>query len=78
MAKPSESAGMGAVGKVQIPELGAKKKKCLGGQRNPLKRLDSDKRIQGNQSFFLGLSLARLGWALLDLAKFGVRLRGQI
>jgi hypothetical protein len=50
--------------------IGEKQKKRPGGQRKPLKRLDSDKGIQGNPSLFLGASLARLGWALLDLAKF--------
>jgi len=54
-----------------------KKKKCLGGQRNPLKRLISDKGIQGNQSFFSWISLAGLGLALLDLAKFGIGLENQ-
>jgi hypothetical protein len=29
------------------------KKKGLGNQRNPLKRLEMDKEIQGNQSLFL-------------------------
>src|ERR1700728_690991 len=43
----------------------------LGGQRNPLKSLDSDKRIQGNPSLFLGFLLLRLCLALLSLAKFG-------
>jgi hypothetical protein len=36
-----------------------------------LKRLDPGKRIQGNASLFLGFALARLGWILPDLGKFG-------
>jgi hypothetical protein len=47
------------------------KKKALGGQRKSLKRLDSDKRIQGNPSVFLGFVWLGLGWILLYLAKFG-------
>jgi hypothetical protein len=41
------------------------------GQHNPLKRLISDKRIQGNPSLFLGKIWLEAGLALLDLAKFG-------
>jgi hypothetical protein len=36
-----------------IAALGAKKKKCPGGRRKPLKRLVSAKGIQGNPSLFL-------------------------
>jgi hypothetical protein len=45
-----------------------------GGQRNPLKRLNSDKEMQGNPSLFLGkiwLALA-LALALLGFEKFGI------
>jgi len=45
---------------------GPKKK---GGQRNPLKRLKTDKRIQGNPSFFPLIFLARI-WIRLE--KFGL------
>ena len=51
-----------------------RKKNRLGGQRKPLKRLDSDKRIQGNPSLFLGFISLSLGWILLDLAQFGIGL----
>jgi hypothetical protein len=44
----------------------------LGSQRNPLIRLDSDKRIQGIPSLFSLISFARLGWTLPDLVKFGI------
>jgi hypothetical protein len=47
---------------------GQERKKRPGGPRNPLKRLVSAKRIQGNQSFF---SLIFLGWAWLGFAGFG-------
>jgi hypothetical protein len=43
-------------------------KNAPGGQRNSLKRLDSDKKIQGNPSFFSWICLAR---ALPGLAAFG-------
>jgi hypothetical protein len=39
-----------------------KKKKCLGGRRNPLKRPISDKEIQANPSFFSWKNLAG-AWA---------------
>jgi hypothetical protein len=42
-----------------------------------LKRLVSDKRIQGNPSFFLGKIWPDDGLALLDLAEFGVDLESQ-
>ena len=51
--------------------LGSKKKKAPGGQRKSLKRLDSEKGIQGNPSLFLGFPLLGLGLILLELAKFG-------
>src|ERR1700685_1978693 len=47
---------------------------CPRGQRNPLKRLISDKEIQGNPSLFLCWILLGVGRALLDLAKFGIGL----
>jgi hypothetical protein len=47
------------------------RKKALGGQRKSLKRLDSDKEIQGNPSVFLGFIWLGLGWILLDLGEFG-------
>jgi len=49
----------------------SKRKKAPRGQRKSLKRLDSDKEIQGNPSVFLGFIWLGLGWILLDLAKFG-------
>jgi hypothetical protein len=48
---------------------GAKTEKTFsapGGQRNPLKRLDSDKEIQGNQSLF---SWRNLAWAWPGFAR---------
>jgi hypothetical protein len=45
-----------------------------GGHDNPLKRLISAKRIQGNPSFFLCFSLPGLARALLDFEQFGVDL----
>jgi hypothetical protein len=42
-----------------------------GGPRNSLKRLNSDKDIQGKPSRFLGLFLCGLGPIWLDSAKFG-------
>jgi hypothetical protein len=53
---------------------GRERKMAWGSQRNSLKRLKTDKRIQGNPSFFLWFSLSGLGLALLDLDKFGVNL----
>src|ERR1700683_2254303 len=47
---------------------------CPRGQRNSLKRLISDKEIQGNPSLFLCWILLGVGRALLDLAKFGIGL----
>src|SRR5208283_889688 len=47
---------------------GQKRKYGLGGRRNPLKRLVSDKRIQGNPSLFPLIFLAR-AWP--DFARFG-------
>jgi hypothetical protein len=49
-----------------------------GGQRNALKRLISDKGIQGNSGAFLGRIWSGLGWILLDLAKFGFGLERQM
>jgi hypothetical protein len=45
-----------------------------GGQDNPLKRLISDKGIQGNQSIFLGRIWLELGLAWLGFDKFGIGL----
>jgi hypothetical protein len=67
MAKDSAFAAPGFAPAGQAEQ----KKKGPGGQRKPLKRLDSAKRIQGNPSFFLCFSLLGLGWILLDSAKFG-------
>ena len=47
-----------------------KEAKAGGSRRNPLKRFDSAMRIQGNQSVFLGYSLAGLAPAFLGLVKF--------
>jgi hypothetical protein len=47
---------------------------CPGGHDNPLKRLISAKRIQGNPSFFLCFSLPERGRAWLDFEQFGVDL----
>jgi hypothetical protein len=47
-------------------------KKAVGGQRKPLKRLVSAKRIQGNPSPFPLNSFSAFGWIWLDLAKFGL------
>jgi hypothetical protein len=47
------------------------KKKCLGGRRKLLKRLDSDKENKVNSFAFLCFSLLGLGWIWLDLAQFG-------
>jgi hypothetical protein len=44
---------------------------CPGGQRNALKRLNPDKGIQGNPSFFPWQNLARLGPVWPGLGKFG-------
>jgi hypothetical protein len=49
-----------------IGQLWPVKKKALGGQRNPLKRLKMDKGIQGNQSLFLDFDPA-----CPDLVGFG-------
>jgi hypothetical protein len=46
------------------PGSGQKEKKGLGGPRNPLKSLNSDKENKVNSFDFLG-------WAWLDLARFG-------
>jgi hypothetical protein len=51
--------------------IAKKEKNAQGGQCNSLKYLDSDKKIQGKPSVFLGFPLRRLGRALLDLARFG-------
>jgi hypothetical protein len=48
-----------------------------GGQRNPLKKLDSDKEIKGNQSFFLGKIWSGLGLALLGFDRFGENLAAR-
>jgi hypothetical protein len=45
-----------------------------GGRRKSLKRLKTDKEIQGKPSRFLGSILLRLGSIWLDLAKFGTSL----
>jgi len=66
-----ETAPAQVTNKCRTAEKASKRKKCLGGQRKSLKRLKTDKRIQGNPSFFLWFSLDWLGGALLDLAKFG-------
>jgi hypothetical protein len=50
---------------------------CLGGHDNPLKRLKTDKGIQGNQSLFLGKIWLKLGLALLGFDKFGGNLAKQ-
>jgi hypothetical protein len=47
---------------------------CRGGQRNLLKSLDPDKRIQGNPRTIQALFLERFGWAWRDLVIFGVNL----
>src|ERR1700683_1266672 len=47
---------------------------CPRGQPNPLKRLISDKEIQGKPSLFLCWILLGVGRAFLDLAKFGIGL----
>jgi hypothetical protein len=57
---------------------GMKRKNGLRGQRNLLKRLDPDKRIQGNPSLFLLIFFACLVAILLDLAKFGFGLEHEI
>ena len=46
------------------------RRKPGGSRRNPLKRFNSAMRIQGNQSVFLGYSLARLAPVFLGLVKF--------
>jgi hypothetical protein len=55
----------GAGGADQSPESGERRagteKTPGGGRRKSMKRLNPDKRIQGNRGFFLGFSLARLG-----------------
>jgi hypothetical protein len=50
---------------------------CPRGQRNPLKRLVSDKEIQGNPSLFLGKIGPGLGLALLGFDKFGIGLESR-
>jgi hypothetical protein len=50
---------------------GAKKDFFAGGHDNRLKRLISDKEIQGNPSLFLGKIWLKLGPAWPDLGKFG-------
>jgi hypothetical protein len=47
---------------------------CPGGHDNPLKRLISDKEIQGKQSIFLGNIWLKLGLAWPGFDKFGVGL----
>jgi hypothetical protein len=49
-----------------------KKKKRLGGRRNPLKRLISAKEIQGNPSLFFCKIWLEAGLAWLDFAEFGL------
>jgi hypothetical protein len=49
------------------PDRG-RERKMARGQRNPLKRLKTDKRIQGNPSVFLCFSFVR---AWLGFAGFG-------
>jgi hypothetical protein len=49
-----------------------------GGRRNPLKRLNSAKEIQGKPRLFLGLPLGLLGPAWPSLAKFGLGLDDRI
>jgi hypothetical protein len=63
----SEREGMGRA-KIFLP----------GGRDNPLKRLISDKGIQGNPSLILGKIWLERGPALLDLAKFGFGLDAVI
>src|SRR5271156_4083030 len=55
-------------------ERGAEDISGPGGPRKSLKRLNSDKEIQGKPSRFLGLSLCRLGpaWLNLDSAWIGL------
>ena len=74
MTDPKDSqAKMSACGDAALgcSAGGAKKEAKPGGsRRNPLKRFDSAMRIQGNQSVFLGYSLAGLAPAFLGLVKF--------
>src|SRR5208282_719113 len=55
-------------------ERGAKDISGPGGPRNPLKRLKSDKEIQGKPSRLLGLSLRGLGPIWLNLDSAWIRL----
>jgi hypothetical protein len=52
-------------------EGGAENSFRPGGPRKSLKRLNSDKEIQGKPSRFLGNSLRRLGPIWLNLVRFG-------
>jgi hypothetical protein len=61
----------------QYPKARQRSQICAG-KRKPLKKLDSDKRIQGNPSLFSMIFLAGFGWTLLDLAKFGIPLGGPV
>jgi hypothetical protein len=76
MANPIDNARARAAS-IAAPTFGwpppppSGRKKSCGGQRKPLKRLVSAKRIQGNPSPVPLIVLLRLGWILLDLAKFG-------
>jgi hypothetical protein len=52
----------------------AEKTFCPRGQRNPLKRLSSDKEIQEKESFFFGKIWVRLGAAWRGFAGFAENL----
>jgi hypothetical protein len=54
------------------------RKNAPGGRRNPLKKLDPDKRIQGNPSLFSLIPLAWLGRNLARLGKIGIGLESPI
>jgi hypothetical protein len=58
-------------------ERSGKRLFCPRGQRNRLKRLVSDKEIQGNPSLFLGKIWPGLGLALLGFDKFGIGLESR-
>jgi hypothetical protein len=57
---------------------GEERMRSRRGQRNALKRLISDKGIQGNSGAFLGRIWSGLGQTWLDFEKFGSGLEGQM
>jgi hypothetical protein len=75
MATPIDRLPTGIPTAAARPEA-EKEKMRLGGQRNPLKRLVSDKGIKGNQSLFLGKIWLDNGWPLIGFEKLGVDFAG--